>query len=477
VLGNVVNLRKAIELSSKIITLRYHPKCNEEMNKNSIANSNVGIINEMKKFLNSVAEDPHKRIEYVSSLRDFSRKRLLGFQVMVLLLINSLKRSLSVEIMCFFEHFSPNEICTKQAFSKGRRKLNPKFFHDWNQVLIDSYYRIYQSKFKQWKGMKLFAVDGSSVLLPDTEEMRSKFGISIGSTSGVGSPVARICVLYDVLNQIAVKGFLHPYTVSEEEVTLNLLENLDLAQSLLLFDRGYPSYWLIYKLMEKKTHFVMRAASNANNTVKTFLAGKETDLTLEFYPPYASLKKLRDMGVNISKQTPVKIRLVKVMLNTGEIEVLITNLYDATSYSVESLKEVYHLRWGIETYYGYIKDELQLGQFSGLNSICVEQDFAANLFLFNLQSIIEKQCEPTLKTIGKNRKYQYKVNKNVSWASLKYRVVKLFLVENTFEILFELQKLFCRYLEPIRPNRKYPRKKKRIPNSKHYTITNYKRAI
>jgi len=107
--------------------------------------------------------------------------------------------------------------------------------------------------------------------------------------------------LYDVLNQIALKGFLHPYTVSEEEVTLPLLEHQDLTKSLLLFDRGYPSYWLMYLLIEKQTHFVMRAAKNANNTVKNFLVSEQSEITVEIYPPYASLKKLREKGVDITK--------------------------------------------------------------------------------------------------------------------------------------------------------------------------------
>jgi hypothetical protein len=40
-----------------------------------------------------------------------------------------------------------------------------------------------------------------------------------------------------------------------------------------------------------------------------------------------------------------------------------------------------HLRWGIETYYGQMKEELQLGQFSGIRRICIEQDFAAGMLL------------------------------------------------------------------------------------------------
>jgi hypothetical protein len=442
--------------------------------KHSMAGSNVKIIIELKKFLEDISKDFSKREKYIVSIQDFSRNRILNFQTMVLLLINVLKRSLNVELMSFFEYFSVNTLCTKQAFSKQRRKLKALFFHDWNHVLTAGFYTHYP--YARWKDFKLLAVDGSSVLLPDTEKIRSAYGCTVNQT-GQGSPVARICVLYDVLNQLVIKGLLHPYAVSEESVVLEVIREDNLSESLLLFDRGYLSYWLIHQLLEGDTHFVMRAASNANNTVKAFLASKETDITVSIYPPYPSLKKLRDMGVAISKETPVKIRLVKVLLNTGEKEVLITNLYDTALYTQEDLKQVYHLRWGIETCYGYIKDELQLGVCSGISPLCIEQDLAVNLFLFNLQSIIEKQCEPYINTVSCKRKYQYKVNKNVSWASLKYRVVKLFIEEEPPDILRELEILFCRYVEPVRPGRKYPRINKRKPNSKHYTLTNYKRAI
>ncbi len=428
----------------------------------------------MRKFLEEISDDPIKRAKYIVKDKDFSRKRLLQFEMLVLLLINAIKRSLSIELMSFFEHICNSGPCSKQAFSKQRRKLKPEFFHDWNQQLTTSFYTHYE--YCIWKGFRLLAIDGSSVILPDTEKMREQYGYTTNQTNH-GSALARICVLYDVLNQLALKGLLHSYNSSEETVVLDVLQDENLGHSLLLFDRGYMSYWLIYELLESNTHFVMRAASNANNMISDFLASTEQDITLDFYPPYPSLKKLRDSGRDISKRTPVKIRLVKIALETGETEILVTNLYDTTLYTIEDLKDVYHLRWGIETYYGYMKEELQLGVFSGISPICIEQDFAANLFLFNLQSIIEKQCEPYTQKVSSKRKYRHKINKNVSWASLKYRVVKLFIEEDPTDILMELERLFCRYLEPIRPGRKYPRKNKRKPNSKHYTLTNYKRAI
>ena len=441
-----------------------------------MATSNVKIINELKKFMEDIPGIKSKKARYVYNPKAFTRRRKLTFTTLSLLILNGLKRSLSIEIQFFFEHFSQGLTCTKQAFSKQRTFMNPIFFHDWNRVLVDSFYYHYGNHIKRWKGFKLWAIDGSSVPLPQRDGLKEKFGCPTNQ-KGESYPLARICALYDVLNQIVIKGLLHPYKVSEENVSLDVLENQALEDVLLLYDRGYPSYWLMYLLINRCTHFVMRAQKNANNLVKSFLDSGSCDEVIELYPPYSSLIKLRGMGIEISKDTSIKIRMVKIVLDTGETEVLLSNLYDSGLYTMQDLKIVYHMRWNIETFYGYIKEELQLGQFSGIRAICIEQDFAANVFLSNLQSLIEKQSEPYLEEVSKKRKYTYKINKNASWACLKYRVADLFLSTDSILLLYELQKLFERNLEPIRPGRRFPRKRNRAPNNKYYTLTNYKRAI
>lgn len=123
----------------------------------------------------------------------------------------------------------------------------------------------------------------------------------------------------------------------------------------------------------------MRLQRNTNNAVKRFIDSKDTDITIDFYPPYSSLKELRDRGVKINKRTPIRVRMVKVLLDTGETEVLITNLYDTSLYTTEELKEVYHLRWGIETFYGYVKEEGQK-----IKAYFHRHDFLNNLYLLFL---------------------------------------------------------------------------------------------
>jgi hypothetical protein len=46
----------------------------------------------------------------------------------------------------------------------------------------------------------------------------------------------------------------------------------------------------------------------------------------------------------------IRLRLVRFLLSTGEFEVLATSLFNEQHYSVPLLAEIYHRRWGIETF-------------------------------------------------------------------------------------------------------------------------------
>jgi IS4 transposase len=81
------------------------------------------------------------------------------------------------------------------------------------------------------------------------------------------------------------------------------------------------------------------------------------------------------------------------MLSTGEIEVLVTSLLDSDKYTAQMLKELYHLRWGIETLFGVLKERLRLDNFTGKTVISIKQDFFATLFLVGLESILTQTAE------------------------------------------------------------------------------------
>ena len=443
-----------------------------------MVDANVKIIEDLRQFLDSVIMNPLVRKYFTSSPSDFIRTRKLPLQKIVGLLINLPKRSLSIELQSFFDSIGASDLsCTKGAFSLQRTKLNPLFFTYWNQLLVQHFYSYYGNHVKRWEGYILLAVDGSNMHLMDVAEVVNYFGTADNKYGGV--PMARAIQIHDVLNDLTVWSDIFPRSQSENVVISNRIHNLS-PDSITLFDRGYPSYSLIYQLSaeEEPRHFVMRCKLTFSKEVNSFVQSKKKSMTTILFPTDHAIVKLKECGFIVRKNTGLKIRMVKVELPTGEIEVLLTNLFDEKKFTVQKLGELYFMRWKIETAFSKQKNQLQMEIFSGHRVVCIEQDYAAGIFVANLQSLIEKQCDHEVNEISVRRKHAYKINKNASWASLKNRILQLFIQPvDSCTILIELQKLLIKNIEPVRPGRQYKREKEKRKRGKYQTFTNYRRAI
>ncbi|MEJ7682980.1 MAG: IS4 family transposase [Segetibacter sp.] len=432
----------------------------------------------MKIFLESVSSDPDIRKLVTENVSDFSRERKLPLQRIAGIIINMPKRSLSIEIQEFFDGLGNGlESCTKGAFSLQRSKLKPLFFKVWNKWLVDNFYNYYGEHVKRWRGFGLQAADGSTAYLLDKEDIVKHFGTH--DNQHVSTPMARVMQVHDILNDITVWGDIFPIAESEQAIIAKQVSELA-TDSLTIFDRGFAGYGLMYLMINEETprHFIIRCKTTFNKEVIEFARSGKRSKIVELKPSYKSIVMLKGNGYIINANTTIKVRMVQVNLPNGEQEILLTNLYDEKLYTIDDLKYLYGLRWGIETAYGKQKNQQQLEQFSGHRVVCIEQDYAATIFVANLQSLIEKQCDNNLHIINRKRKHKYRINRNVSWASLKHTIIQLFITEEPEKILIQLQKAFERNIEPVRPGRQYRRstKAKRL-TGKYQTFTNYKRAI
>lgn len=439
--------------------------------------ANLKIITELKIVLEEVSNNQEVKSLFVSSSQAFSRERKLTIQRLIGIIINMPKRSLSIELRDFFNLLSDNHPATKGAFSQQRCKLLPVFFRVWNAFLVESFYSHYKDKVKRWKGFRLLAVDGSTVNLINKKDVVDFFGTNDNQYSK--TPMARIIQAYDVLNDLTVISDIYPIKTSEKAIMNSRVDSL-FSDSLTLFDRGFPSYELMYLMINAETprHFVIRCKTDFNAEVKQFKKSRKKSKVTELKATSHAIKSLGEKGFIVTSQTAIKIRMVKIKLSSGEIEILLTNLCNEQLYTIEDLNYLYGMRWGIETSYGMQKNQLQLEQYSGHRVICIQQDFYANVFVANLQSLLNKQCENYLQKINLKRKYNYKINRNVSLGALKNNIVKLFFNEEPLDLLINLQHIFERNTEPIRPGRHYIRAAKlKFIRGKYRTLTNYKRAI
>lgn len=395
----------------------------------------------------------------------FTRTRKQTFSTTLLFIMNFLKKSLSLEIENFIKHVtffignSNVQYFTKSAFVQCRNKINPEVFKHLNNKLIDEFYTDNDASVKLWKGFRLLSVDGSRMTLPNTEELKNEYGQSKNQNPSSGVVQARVSVLYDVLNNYVIDGKLTPLSVGESASALEHLEHTK-SKDLVIYDRGYPSFQLIFEHFQRNIDFVIRAKKDFNNQIITFYAsGKQTEI-VKLFP--GKNTKISDKPYNY--KTFQMVRLVRVELPTGESEILITSLLDGKKYPSKIFKTLYFQRWGVETFYDEFKNKLKAEYFSGYSKHSVLQDFYVTLFVSNIQSLIVGEINEELQNNSKT-KYVYKVNNNLSYGLLKDRIVSLFWSNTETEIIFsELKELFKKHLIPIRPDRTFERHKDKYRN-------------
>ncbi len=94
--------------------------------------------------------------------------------------------------------------------------------------------------------------------------------------------------------------------------------------------------------------------------------------------------------------------------------------------------------------------------------IGIEQDFYGVTFLSTLESVLSKydEKEITEESREKQLKYEYKINKSVSYSAIVDYIVDLLLNLNKSpgEVMDDLSRLFRTGRTPIRPGRKFKRK-------------------
>lgn len=436
--------------------------------------TNVVIFTELRKQLDAYANDSSR---YCEKATNFTKVKKLTFVLTFCILINMIKKTLSLELYDSFQQLDKNQVaCTASAFSQARHKLKPNVFIDMNKILLKLYYEKYGEKVKRWKGFRLEAIDGSSVNLPDRAAIKSYYGGQINQHDL--APMARVHARYDVLNELVIQSKISPYKTGERELASRDLPYVK-QDVLSLFDRGYASFGLFYLFTNVfKREYVCRVSISFNTIVKAFVKSGEQSKLVSFDATSTGIDFLAGQAINITKDAKVLVRLVRVELDNGEIEILATSLIDEDSYPSSIFKELYGLRWGVETFFDYLKNKLQVEIFSGRSVRSIEQDFYAAIFTANVHSVLLSDCEPIVREQTKDRQGTYKINKNISLGLLKTVLIKLFLAPNFEPIIQEIQIEFCKHVVLSRKKETRPRKKrKRNINGKYVTLKNYKRAI
>lgn len=393
----------------------------------------------------------HTRIEFRTSKNDFTRDRKLSFGQLSIFMFSLLTKTLQIEITDFLNKIRSGVTSyTSSAFTQSRKKIKPELFSYMMGELSKEFYSDNDERVKLWKGFRLLAVDGSTLELPNVASLSLVFG-RYKNQYGLGKVLARCSVLYDLENEMVLDGVLSNPKTGERALAKSHIKVLKESnfKELILFDRGYSSFDLVYSLVESNIAFVMRVKELFNTEVKQFHDSKTTEDVIEI-----------SAGTGRSSTGKIQVRIIKILLDNGEVELLITSLINKRIYPTSVFKQLYFKRWGVETFYDKLKNKIKVEYFTGYSEMSVRQDFFCSLLMNNIQSLLVSEANEELQEKNSQTKYEYKVNTNLSLGFIKQKLVDVFLGEMPLEtVLLELQTLFIRNIIPIRPNRTYPREK------------------
>lgn len=263
-----------------------------------------------------------------------------------------------------------------------------------------------------------------------------------------------------MLNKIVLDAALEKVGVGERELALTHFHQLK-KDDLVIYDRGYPGYDFIYEHVKAKVDYLIRAKLSYSSVVQAFVESGKTSAVTEIYPG----KNVPLTGKEYDRKTAIPVRLVRIRLPGGETEVLITSLLESRKHPVKIFKDLYFLRWGIETFYDELKNKLKVEHFTGYSAQSILQDFYCAVFISNIQSVIVNELQEELEEQNQGKKYGYKINTNLSYGFLKNRILGLLFEGTTTEKVYqELKTLFLKNTVPIRNNRTNPRDTRKYKN-------------
>ena len=349
--------------------------------------------------------------------KDFTRNRKLNFTQMIRLLLSMGGNSLGNELM---EHFSYDVAApSTSSFVQQRNKILPAAFESLMHQFTASFHG-----HKTFDGYRPLAADGSGLGIAHNPKDIDTYFQSMPDAKGFN--LLHLNAMYDLCNHLYVDALVQPGRKENEcRALTDMVDRSDLEDKVIvLADRAYENYNVFAHIGQKGWKYVIRVKDRDSNgilsgldlpsedvfdfQVHMTLTRKQTNAVkanpaLYKFVPKASPFDYLDLKVN--KFYPISLRIVRFQISETTYETVITNL-DSDEFPAFKIKELYHMRWGIETSFREVKYSIGLTSFHSKKVEYIIQEIFARLTMYNFCELI------TMHVViqQKSTKYGYQAN-------------------------------------------------------------------
>lgn len=316
-------------------------------------------------------------------------------------------------------------------------------------------------------GLRLFAMDGTSLKLADSVANREHFGAPHFAAGAVASyPHSRMVTLTSLSTQLVLAAHFGPFKVAEKVLALSLLDDIP-DQSLTVLDKGFVSAELLCRLARggQERHFLIPAKSNARWKLTE---GNAVDGVVKMAISKAARMLDPKLGTHWSA------RAIRAKDPDGKDVYLLTSLRDKKRFPAAAIRRCYCERWTIETSYRELKQSM-MGMALSLRSQTVEatrQEIWGCLIAYNLVRLEmarvaeEAGCAPTdISFVLALHAFQFEM----------MHAAVLHAQGNLPGVLKRMRERMIKELNIYRPGRKFPRVTKAKPQ--RYPEKRLRRAL
>ncbi len=398
-------------------------------------------------------------------LCSWTRKRIMPLHDILTFILAKKGLSAAMEIRKFFEAAGKTEqSVSKQDYLKQRKKLNPEVFKLLNRDYLKQFYG--RQEAKGWRGYLVLAEDGSRAEIPDSVENRKTYGEN-GNQHGETVSRANINILYDVENRFILDVGIHRVGSSEiteaKEQIECLKETIGERKALAIFDRNYGSLEFINFLEEQGIKYIIRLQAGKYKAEVSGMRHKDEWVALEH-----TSNRLRNSSAKRKQELAEKghtsVRMVRTGFADEEQGMLVTNLKEGSSSEIQRL---YRRRWKIEQKFHTLKNKMKFESVTGKASIYVQQDFWAQMLVFNIVQDLITAAQRRAAREAKKKKYIYemRINENIAIGLFKEQFIRLMMTEDDQMKGALFKQLIAdmeQYIVPVRKLKSSPRKWKRM---------------
>lgn len=359
---------------------------------------------------------------------------------------------------------------SSSSICEARQKLPEEIFIELNKAILLS--REQATSLQAWHGHRVFAADGSKVHLPH-ELLLAGYK---APNRDQYYPQGLMSIIYHLESGLIYDCMLSS-DKGERYCLLNQMDQLSLGDILVL-DRGYFSYLLLYQAIEKNIHLVCRLQSGGmNKEIKKFWDSELHDTVIDYYPSAAVKSEIKKQGYVLNYKV-IKLRLIKYQIDNTTYICATTLIGD--NYPANEFPGLYHGRWGIEELYKISKEFINVEDMHSKTERGVKQELYAHVVLINIARIFESEADNQLPPSNTNEKItddikagywqdfcrkiqKYKVNFKNCLLVISRHIEKL-MISITQKIdswLFKILSNIARNRQKIRPGRHYLRQSRK----------------